>query len=127
MLAHDSRWSLAAPLVFAAVVAVFANEAGRVSALLKSPPLQFVGAISYSIYMTQIFVLFRAYDLLEKRVAGNPWAADAALLASLAAIVAVSYGTFRLVEQPGRELFGRMAGRRPPPAIPEAAPVMGGP
>src|SRR4051812_13418414 len=57
--------SIAAPLVFALVVLVFAFESGSVSGMLSARPLLFLGTVSYSIYMTHVFVAQRLFDAVN--------------------------------------------------------------
>src|SRR6266446_2751922 len=54
--------SVAAPYVFALVVLVFAFEAGTASANLRLRPLVLLGTVSYSIYMTHVFIVRRMFD-----------------------------------------------------------------
>jgi peptidoglycan/LPS O-acetylase OafA/YrhL len=49
--------SLAAPVVFAAAVLIFARERGYVSLILKLAPFRGIGRYSYSIYITHELVL----------------------------------------------------------------------
>ena len=65
MLAYSRGTSLTllAPLVFAGVVAVFAVEGGHLSRLLRCRFLLLLGALSYSIYMTHMFVLLRVTNV----------------------------------------------------------------
>lgn len=122
-----------APFVFAGVIAVFAVEAGHLSRMLKARLLILLGTLSYSIYMTHMFVLLRFTNLarladnllgtaLLQRVGqherygdgidpGNLLAGDLLVVAVVAMTVAFSYFTYRLVEVPGRNLFRRWAGR----------------
>ena len=61
---------LLAPLLFAFAVALFAHEGGYVSRLMKTKPLLLLGTISYSIYLTHIFVqsrLMNAAKIVENR------------------------------------------------------------
>ena len=61
---------LLAPLMFAFAVALFAHEGGYVSRLMKTRPLLLLGTISYSIYLTHIFVqsrLMNAAKIVENR------------------------------------------------------------
>jgi peptidoglycan/LPS O-acetylase OafA/YrhL len=57
-----SGYSFLAPLVFAVVVFVFAFEAGPISRLMSNRTNQWLGRISYSIYMWQAFVIFNFVD-----------------------------------------------------------------
>ena len=116
--------SLAAPVVFAMVVAVFAFEQGFLSRLLAARPIQALGAWSYSIYMVHTLLLValgRGVNLAEKLlqlrltapievngqtrsllVLGGPWAGDILALVYLAAVVGVAALTWRWIEMPGR-------------------------
>ncbi len=64
LLGH-SRINVTAPLVFAAAVLVFARQAGAISRLLLTWPLQSLGLWSYSIYMVHVFVQSRFDDVLK--------------------------------------------------------------
>jgi len=126
--------SIAAPYVFALVVLAFAFEAGTASAILKLRPMVFLGTISYSIYMTHVFVAKRLFDAgyqLDKRWhidsfthqtidGGNVqflgtrlWHGDIVYAIYLAAIIVMSYFTYRWIEKPAREwVRDRVLGRR---------------
>ena len=116
--------SIAAPYVFALVVLVFAFEAGTASAILRLRPLVFLGTVSYSIYMTHVFVERRMFDAgyqLEKlfhidlfthrEIDGQDivflgtrlWHGDIAYPGYLALIIAMSFFTYRWIEKPARE------------------------
>ena len=116
--------SIAAPYVFAIVVLVFAFEAGTASATLKLRVPVFLGTISYSVYMTHVFVERRMFDAgyqLEKLFHIDPftrsvidgrdivflgtrlWHGDIAYLGYLAMIITMSYFTYRWIEKPARE------------------------
>jgi peptidoglycan/LPS O-acetylase OafA/YrhL len=116
--------SIAAPYVFAFVVLVFAFEAGAASAILRLRPLVFLGTVSYSIYMTHVFVERRMFDAgyqLEKlfhidlfthrEIAGQDivflgirlWHGDIAYPVYLGLIIAMSFFTYRWIEKPARE------------------------
>jgi len=49
-----------APVVFALPVAVFASDRGLLSRGLRTRPAQFLGTVSYSVYMVHFFVLMLA-------------------------------------------------------------------
>ena len=117
--------SIAAPYVFGLAVLVFAFETGTASAILRLRPLVFLGTVSYSIYMTHVFVMQRMVDagrvVLDKlghsdaltrgeidgqdfNFLGAPqWVGDIVYLICLAMTIAVSYFTYRWIEKPGRE------------------------
>jgi hypothetical protein len=135
-LAGRTGYSFLAPLMFAAVVFVFAFEAGPISGLMLNRGNVWLGRISYSIYMWQAFIIFnfidRAVATLEK-VTGQTFtattSADAALgkeagklivfggqivpiLATLffvALVIAVASASYYLVEKPGQQVFARLA------------------
>lgn len=120
-------FSLAAPFVFALAVFVFAHEAGYVSRLLRAPIFLSLGALSYSIYMTHLFIQGRMLNAgkLAERITGIPMltadAGGAPIFASvwalpmaglmLAAVIAASWLTYRHVEVPGRDWFRKLAQR----------------
>ncbi|MGA2055053.1 MAG: acyltransferase [Bradyrhizobium sp.] len=135
-LAGRTNFSFFAPPVFALVVFVFAFEAGPVSRLMSNKVNDWLGKISYSIYMWQAFIIFNFVDrpvsFLEKitgRVLTTTEGASSALggeagklivlgghvlpilvtLLFVGLLVAVACVSYYLVEQPGQRLFGRLA------------------
>ena len=125
--------SVAAPYIFALVVLVFAFEAGTASAILRLRPLVLLGTISYSIYMTHIFIVRRMFDagyqlgklwhvdpFTHRVVDGHDtaflgtqlWDGDIAYLAYLAMIIAMSYFTYLWIEKPAREWARNRVRRR---------------
>lgn len=133
--------SVAAPLVFGLALYVFAHEGGILSRALKTPPLAFLGVISYSIYMTHAFVIDRVHNaasVLGKVTGWNPfvegsdgreligpqgWQGSLALAAILAATILVSAVTYRLVEKPGMALGRRLQARDQAPAAASPKPA----
>lgn len=134
-VAGRSALSLAVPYVFGLLVLVFAFEGGSASALLRRPLPVLLGTLSYSIYMTHVFIMERFMDagrVLEKlgRVEAfthralfgqdvkflglEPWQGDLATLAFLATVVAVSYFSYRWLEKPARDWVRRRVERRAP-------------
>jgi len=131
-LVGHSGYSFVAPLVFAAVVFVFAFEAGLVSRLMSNPLNEWLGRISYSIYMWQAFIIFNLVDrpvsVLEKlsgKVLTTTVGAGSALgseagklivlgghlvpivvtLAYLVLLVATASVSYRLFERPDPKLL----------------------
>lgn len=122
-----------APFAFAVAVHVFAQEAGPLSALLKTRPLAMLGALSYGVYMVHMFINLRLLNVasLSDRMfgtslrlpagqgaafapkvdAGGPWAGDLATLALIGVVVLVAMAAKRFVEDPGRALARRLAAR----------------
>ena len=121
-----SAGGLLAPFIFAFAVAVFAHEGGAVSRLLRWRPFLLLGTISYSIYLTHIFVqsrMMNAAKLLDGRLGlglleakGDVSVFAAAHAAPMIAImvlavIAVSLATYHVIEAPGRDFFRRLVGR----------------
>ncbi len=140
--------SLAAPVVFALAVLVFARERGHVSRLLKARPLAALGRWSYSIYMGHQLVLVAAlYAVwayagwqglaLETQIVveghtktlyavGGSAGSLALLAVILGLVVALAAFTYARVEEPARRAFNgiasRMEQRRTRRAAPQPAP-----
>lgn len=71
-LQGDTAFGIAAPLVFALAVYVFALEGGYVSRLLRTRFFLLLGTLSYAIYMVHIFVQSRMINVatLAERLTG---------------------------------------------------------
>ena len=114
-IAGENPWSIAAPLVFCAVVLVFASERGMSSRLLNSRPFLFLGAVSYSVYMVHLFVAHRVVEgltfaqRLGLSLVADKWAGDVLIALCLMLVVAVAALTYRFIEVPAREWFRRRA------------------
>ena len=132
--AGPTAMSAFAPYVFAAVILVFAQERGLVSAALSSRPLVFLGRISYSIYMTHFLIILLVFNAVgmasrhlgqelrtsvlengqEVRLLGTQlWHGDAVLLFVLVATLVVSHLTYRFVEDPAYRWSKKVARRFP--------------
>ena len=125
--------SVAAPLVFAFAIYVFGHEGGAVSRLLKAGPIAFLGAISYSVYMTHAFVISRTENVATvlgertgwpifsaaadgKRLMGSTeWQSLTALAIILAGTIVMSAITWRLIERPGMAYGQKRLSRKPAP------------
>lgn len=119
------EWTMALPFLFAAAIFIFSFEAGILSRILSRKPFLLVGAVSYSIYMLQIFVVSGFTALLkilpgpESNLEGrivwgdNLWAGDLIVIVYLFVVVAAAVFTYYLVEMPGRNFFRKLAGRSP--------------
>jgi len=141
-IADRSALSYAAPFVFAAATFVFSYEQGAISRLLLRPAFQHLGETSYSIYMVHAFVWFvlgMAISVIGRASGVDPWQIvwgdgmsrrvlmfpsdgllDLILLLYLALVLALAALTRRFVEDPGRRMFARLAGRI---AEPRARPL----
>ncbi|MDX1731763.1 MAG: acyltransferase, partial [Aurantimonas coralicida] len=125
--------SVAAPLVFAFAIYVFGHEGGAVSRLLKAGPIAFLGAISYSVYMTHAFVISRMENVATvlgdrtgwpifsaaadgKRLMGSTeWQSLTALAIILAGTIVMSAITWRFIERPGMAYGQKRLSRKPAP------------
>lgn len=116
-----------APLLFGAVVYVFACADGLFTRLLSTRFLRRLGELSFSIYMIHLFgveMLMKVANVMEKvtgwtikaphvpggdqteiLVFGGLWAMDALTLVYLAIVVVISGFTYRMIEKPGQRLF----------------------
>lgn len=125
--------NIGAPLLFGAVVLVFARSGGAISRLLLLAPLKTLGVLSFSIYMVHAFIQSRFDDalwlvgimtgsnLMRTGVAVNgetfdiigttPLQGTLLTLIMLAVVIGVSHVTWRLVELPGQRLARRLAKR----------------
>jgi peptidoglycan/LPS O-acetylase OafA/YrhL len=124
----------AAPLLFAIVIFVFAFEQGKLSVALNTAPMQWLGKISYSIYMVQwnvltgfglaLHVLQRlhvvpAFDI--SLVQAPPFAGDAFVVAYMLMTCGIAALTWRYIEQPPQLWWARQSKQGwalPPVAIP---------
>jgi peptidoglycan/LPS O-acetylase OafA/YrhL len=134
-LAGEGPWTLLAPLLFAAVILIFAAEAGPVSRAMKTTTIAALGTWSYSIYLTHSFFFRAALDLgrlgghhlghklvdeiplhgtgalTDVFVLPDRYAADLLGLAALLGIVGISALTYRVIERPGQRYFSGLAAR----------------
>jgi peptidoglycan/LPS O-acetylase OafA/YrhL len=107
--------------LFVIAIAFLQTDQGPLARLLISQPVQFLGRISYSIYMVHFFFVVCVLILLKGAFALpsvvnsmrenpivmiNPWIGDALVLGIVALVVATASATYALIEEPGR-LFGR--------------------
>lgn len=147
--AGAGRASLLSPLVFGIVVYIFAWEQGPVSRLLLAGPFRIAGTLSYSIYMNQALLLIamariirvaqshagaehHVQAMVEGRIVpllwfGSAWSSDALVALYLALLLGMSVITYRLVENPGRAFFNRIAlraGRRVKGAAADQPPAL---
>lgn len=126
-VAGDSRLSLAAPIVFVGVVAVFARADGAISRGLANPTLMRIGVLSYAVYMIHpilVYLSFSAARVVEHRSGlaltapfaedgqiytifhlPAPILMDAATIAFVVVVVLISIPINRLVEVPSRRLL----------------------
>lgn len=129
IVSYDNFGMMAAPLIFAPAIYVFAHEKGAVSRLLRTAPFQALGKWSYSIYMVHWFIALSVTGVgkalehklhipLSQMENGAPslylyskTLTDLVVPAYLAVVVAVASLTYRFIEEPGRDYFNNLARR----------------
>ena len=105
----------ASPLLFAVLVFSVSRDTGFAAALLKSRPMQVLGQRSYSVYMLHpVLMLF--FEPLARRAHGV-FPAAVVIVAYIALLVFVSGWTYKVVEDPLRKWFNRIAGKKGEPAV----------
>ncbi len=126
--------SLLGPPLFFLAVLIFSFEGGLVSRLLRRAPFQFLGRLSYTIYITHALVILffarvlkmlqgsnlvptlsmvRASDQgvqMTLTVIGSDIASDVAVTMVMAAVILLSCILFRYFENPCRIACNRIAG-----------------
>ena len=105
--------------LFCLMAALLQPDRGPIANILMSRPLQFLGRISYSIYMVHSFIVVCLVIVMKRLVTMsvddgtdkllviiNPWLGDFLALAMAATVLLTGWFTFRILEEPGR-MFGR--------------------
>ena len=104
---------------FVSVIALLQSDRGPVAKFMITRPIQFLGRISYSIYMVHSVLIVILFILLKRMLPSsidplsgeriihmNLWLGDLLAVCVLAAVLALAATTFAYVEEPAR-LFGR--------------------
>jgi len=105
--------------LFIILVTTLRSDSGPVARILNTKPAQYLGQISYSVYMVHECIVICLLMTL-KRLAPvannadiqghlatiNPWIGDILVFAVVGIVIVVASFTYSLIEQPGR-LFGR--------------------
>lgn len=121
--------SLAVPPLFAVVIFIFAQQSGIISRFLLLPPLEFLGKISYSIYMVHLFIVFRTHNALElgsrlahkslvttiddRKFAGTtPLMGDMLTIAVLCAAIFAATLSYKYIEYPANQWVRRKVSKR---------------
>ncbi|HLH97100.1 MAG TPA: acyltransferase [Xanthobacteraceae bacterium] len=123
-LAHGWEVVLVIP-AFVAAVGLLQTDQGPAARVLMHPFVQFLGRISYSIYMVQ-YVTILVLTISVKRlfkvalttdpvthkfiILINPWIGDALVLVSVLAIVLIAQLTYSWIESPARAFGRRLTG-----------------
>jgi peptidoglycan/LPS O-acetylase OafA/YrhL len=105
----------------AMMIALLQFDEGPVARLLASSSAQFLGRVSYSIYMVHSFIVVSMLIVLKRIVVLpsivysmrknpiiliNPWMGDVLVVVLLISVVSIASLTYVVIEEPGR-LFGR--------------------
>jgi peptidoglycan/LPS O-acetylase OafA/YrhL len=133
-----SAWSLLAPFMFALAVLVFAAEQGLLSRMFGLPLLKWLGKLSYSIYLTHLFIVLLLPGVVKNILHRDLWTpfllpsgeylslfgrnnleGTFLYMVLIGLTLAFSAFTYRWVETPGREWSRRWAGRPPSRATAE--------
>lgn len=133
--------SLLSPYIISICLLVFAFEKGIVSRILKTAPLQLIGLLSYSIYMTHTFVIvmvkhiikiadkkFQLGIVTEVNTPYGPtdnftldiWYADALQIFIFIAVLIGSYLTYHLIENPANRWTRRYVQQKSHKNVPQA-------
>jgi peptidoglycan/LPS O-acetylase OafA/YrhL len=127
-LLHLGAPDLAIIPLFPLLILAAVRNRGRLSPLLNSPPLVWLGDISYSLYLLHWFVLFVTTEIARRLpaldFANLPPAPSLALIAVLIAVsLALATLSFRFIEVTGRRwLRHRLDVGRPAAAMEAALP-----
>ena len=112
--------------LFALAVVLLQSDSGPVGRLLSTQPAQYLGRISYSIYMVhdllvvsllivlkRIFVAPLGINSLRTHpvVMINPWIGDLLVIGLLFSVLATATLTYTFIEDPGRRFGRRLADR----------------
>ncbi len=106
----------AAPLVFLVLVFAHASDGGLISRFMATWPAQWLGRLSYSVYLTHLFLVAylvpRLSQSIDVLVPGEV-ALRESIVAGIyiALVMAMSLVTWRFIELPGQRLAATLAGR----------------
>ncbi|GJE40068.1 acyltransferase family protein [Methylobacterium persicinum] len=121
-------WLVFAAPAIAVLVASLRTDRGPLAAALATGPMQFLGRISYSVYLIQIPLLMLTESAIKalglRPPTGSPWHGDELSLVYLAALVATAALSHHVIEGPGRR--ARLRLRRAPQPVPSPQGVSAG-
>ena len=113
--------------LFILLIALLRSDHGPIASMLHSRPAQYLGRISYSVYMVHALLMIctrmllkqfapMAYDsgIQREVVSINPWVGDALVVAVVGSVIILASRTYVLIEEPGRLLGRRLFGHRAP-------------
>lgn len=114
------------PIVFSVTLLLFAFERGIISDILKNRFFQLLGLLSYSIYMVHGFISGKLFPPIVKlsqeylnldivqtidnvdMYGQTLWQGDAIYILYLAVIICASYISYKLIEEPARNLSRKL-------------------
>jgi peptidoglycan/LPS O-acetylase OafA/YrhL len=128
-------WDILIIPIFALLILLLQTDRGFFAQILKSAPVEFLGRISYSVYMVHWFLFVLAAMALKYTVGDralydgqyfpmyrvNPFAGDLAIVVMLVVVTLIATVTYRFIETPWRA-FGRSLAMRAQSA-PVARPI----
>jgi len=122
-LATGPAVASAIPL-FALLIAQVVSDRGPAARVLTARAPQFLGRISYSVYMAHEFVIICMLICIKRgapisfdptigrdMAVMNPWLGDVLVLMLVVVVLVLSSATFRFIEEPGRNLGRRLMHR----------------
>jgi peptidoglycan/LPS O-acetylase OafA/YrhL len=128
LIASCMRFGTQSPVIIGVLTTVaiyWAGRTGRLFTLWNNFPLQFLGRISYSLYLTHLLVVVSVQQLGYLLTGDNRPAALGWYILSILAAIAVAYPFHLLVELPSMRLAGRFktdAGPSAPSGFAEPLP-----
>lgn len=132
--------SFFAPIIYSAVILLFSFEAGKLSKFLQAKFFLLLGTLSYSIYMVHLFISGKFFALpirlLENKLGWNLTVQSGEMqlygtnlvygtlfeFFYLGVVVACSYISYKLIEQPFRNLTRKLVHKKPKHPSEEGAP-----
>jgi len=103
-LAHHLElnvWKLVFPVIFSFGIFIFSNSTGVVTRLLMTSPFQYLGRISYSIYLNHAIVLILVNIVLFRALKSPEtiWMIGFSLLLSITITIIYSHFTYEWIEK----------------------------
>jgi peptidoglycan/LPS O-acetylase OafA/YrhL len=124
-VAEIGPFQLWSPVVFGIAILVFSRQDGAMAQALLRPLPRKLGDYSYSIYMVHFFGAFLTNNVLraagkvlhkpttlpgtDLALVSNAWVMDGVTVLYLVTVVLVASQTYRFIEMPGMQWFGRWA------------------
>jgi peptidoglycan/LPS O-acetylase OafA/YrhL len=108
--------------LFVVAIALLQTDKGPVARLLQHQSIQYLGRISYSIYMVHLLIILITINTIAlfskiTRSTGpmiSSWKGDCFLIGIIISVLLVATITYKVIETPGRGLGRRVAAPRSP-------------